>query len=62
MKNKYFGLMVGSISFGITCLIGAVVFMTIAKDLSKKVDALEKEIIQYKWELEQVEQMICIKE
>ena len=62
MKNRQFGLMVGSIAFGITCLIGAGIFIKTTKDLSEKVETLEQEVTQYKWELEQIDQMICIKE
>ena len=54
MKNKEFGLMVVSISFGIVCLIAALLFMTIAKDLNKKVGILEQQVTDYKWQIEQV--------
>lgn len=62
MSTKNIIIIYFSICFGLLCMIFAVLFMVIAKDLSQKVDILEQEIIDYKWQLEQVDQMICIKD
>lgn len=69
MSNKQFGVAVFSIVFGIMCFLWAVLWVVMAKDLSEKVNILEgekslleQEIIDYKWQLEQIDQMICIKE
>ena len=69
MNNKQFGVVVFSIAFGVTCFIWGVLMGVIAKDLRDSVivleeekERLELEITQLKWELEQVDQMICIDE
>jgi hypothetical protein len=61
---KKVNLIVVSISFtfGTICIIWGILWMMMATDLSEKVDILEQEIVEYKWQLEQVDQMICIKE
>lgn len=51
-----------SLTFGTICIIWGILWMMMAIDLSEKVDILEQEIVEYKWQLEQVDQMICIKE
>jgi len=50
MENKQFGLIVFSISFGIASFIFAVLFMTISKDLSKKIVMYEEYIKELEWE------------
>lgn len=60
MNNKEFTLIIFSICFGFACFIWGVMWMEMAKDLGEKVDVLEQEIIEYKWQLDQVDQMICI--
>lgn len=67
MDNKQFGITVFSIAFGITCLIWGVLMGVMAKDLRNSVIILKEEkgrlkqqIIDYKWQLEQVDQMICL--
>lgn len=60
MKNV---IVIGvSVVLVIFSFIWGVLWMVMAKDLGEKVDMLEQEIIYYKWELEQVDQMICIGE
>lgn len=62
MKNKHVAIVGFSIGFSIVCLIWGVLWMIMAKDLSEKVDILEQEIVNYQWQLEQVDKMICIGE
>lgn len=62
MKNIDVAIVGFCISFGIACFIWGLLWMVMAKDLGKKVDILEQEIIEYKWQLEQVDRMICIGE
>lgn len=61
MSNKQFAVTVFSIIFGIICFAWAVLMGVMAKDLVKKLNILEEEkslleqdIIDYKWQLEQV--------
>lgn len=51
-----------SVGFGVMCFIWGVLWMVMAKDLGKQATELEEEVIQLKWENEQIDQMICIKE
>lgn len=51
-----------SVGFGVMCFIWGVLWMIMAKDLKKQVIDLENEVIQLRWENEQIDQMICIKE
>lgn len=62
-------LIIFSISFGITCFIWGVLWMVMAKDLSDSINILEEEksrleekIMGLEWQLQEVDQMICIKE
>ncbi len=50
MNNKQFGITVFSISFGICCLVAAMLFMIIAKDLNNKAIQQELYIQQLEWE------------
>ena len=59
---KKTALIIFSISFGITCFIWGVLWMAMAKDLKEQLIKAENEVIQLKWENEQIDQMICIKE
>lgn len=61
MNNKQFAVTVFSIIFGIICFAWAVLIGVMAKDLVKKLNILEEEkslleqdLIDYKWQLEQV--------
>lgn len=62
MKNKkeiYFSLAcIGTIT-SIILLIYLLMFMAIANDLSEEVTILKQENTELKWQLEQVDQMIC---
>ena len=62
MKNKeilYFSLACLGTIASIFLLCKLIMFMAIADDLSKEVTQLKQEIIDLKWQLEQVDQMIC---
>lgn len=59
MSNKYFGIVVASISFGITCLLITGLHIAAYKQEVRENDKLQQEIVEYKWQLEQVDQMIC---
>lgn len=48
--------------FGLMCFIWGLMWMAMAKDLKEQVTELENEVIQLRWENEQIDQMICIKE
>lgn len=62
MMNK--GILIAGfcLGFSIVCLIWSCLWIVMAKDLCEKVSILEQEIIDYKWQLEQVDQMICSNE
>ena len=62
MKDKeliYFTLACIGIIASIFLLCKLIMFMAIANDLSEEVTKLRQENIELKWELEQVDQMIC---
>lgn len=62
MNNKkeiYFSLACIGIITSIILLIYLLMFMAIANDLSEEVTILKQENTELKWELEQVDQMIC---
>lgn len=59
MNNKYFGITVASIVFGITCLLITGLHIAAYKQEVRENDKLQQEIVEYKWQLEQVDQMIC---
>lgn len=54
MNNKIVAIIGLSIGLNIIFFLAAITFMTISKDLTKKVGILEQSIIDYKWQLEQV--------
>lgn len=54
MTNKQFGITVFSVAFGITCFIWGILMGVIAKDLGEEKARLEQDLIDYKWQLEQV--------
>lgn len=62
MNNKkeiYFSLACIGIITSIILLIYLLMFMAIANDLSEEVTILKQENTELKWQLEQVDQMIC---
>lgn len=62
MKDKeliYFSLACIGIIASIFLLCKLIMFMAIANDLSKEVTKLKQENTELKWQLEQVDQMIC---
>lgn len=54
MSNKVVAIIGLSLGLNIMFFLSTIAFMTISKDLTKKVEILEQEIIDYKWQLEQV--------
>lgn len=50
MKDKI--IVILSVTFGITCLLFASLWIVIAKDLGERVNEQEQEIIQLRWENE----------
>lgn len=54
MSNKFVAIIGLSLGLNIMLFLSTITFMTISKDLTKKVEILEQEIIDYKWQLEQV--------
>lgn len=62
MKDKHFILVVLSIAIAFISIISALIWMTIARDLSDKVGILEQEIMGYKWQLEQVNYICEVRE
>lgn len=62
MKNKEVAIVGFSIGFGVMCFIWGLLWMMMCLDYKEQVGRLEQELIDYKWQLEQVDQMICIKE
>lgn len=65
MNNKkeiYFSLACIGIITSIILLIYLLMFMAIANDLSEEVTILKQENTELKWQLDQVDQMICTNE
>lgn len=58
MNNKHFGIVVASISFGITCLLLTALHIVAYKQVIKENTSLKQENIEYKWEIEQVPYII----
>ena len=54
MNNKAIAIIGLSIGLNIMFFLSTIAFMTISKDLTKKIGILEQEITDYKWQLEQV--------
>ena len=59
MSNKYFVALILSIQIAVCSLVVMFFYVNMANDLSNKVTKLEQENQQLKWELSQVDQMIC---
>lgn len=62
MNNKkeiYFSLACIGIITSIILIIYLLMFMAIANDLSEEVTILKQENTELKWQLDQVDQMIC---
>ncbi len=65
MKNKemlYFTLACLGIITSIFLLCKLIMFMAIADDLSEEVTKLKQDNTELKWQLDQVDQMICTNE
>lgn len=65
MKNKenlYFCLACIGIIASIFLFCKLLMFMAIAEDLSNEVTELKQEIIDLRWQLDQVDKMICTNE
>lgn len=60
MKNRNFCIAVVSVIVAINCLIWASLWTVMCLDYKEQTEQLRQEIIDYKWQLEQVDQMICI--
>lgn len=50
-----------SVGFGLMCFVWGLLWMVMANDLKEQLIELEQEVIQLRWENEQIDQMICIK-
>ena len=63
-KNEliYFSLACVGIITSIILFMYLMMFMAIANDLSNEVIQLKQEKAELKWQLEQVDQMICVNE
>lgn len=59
MSNTLFGIFVILIEFLLCCLIVTIGTISMNDDLIKKITKLEYENTELKWELEQVDQMVC---
>ncbi|MBQ8206775.1 MAG: hypothetical protein IJZ77_04865 [Bacilli bacterium] len=62
MKNRHVAVVVFCVGFSVVCFIWGVLWMAMCLDYKEQVSRLEQDLIDYKWQLEQVDQMICIKE
>ena len=54
MNNKAISIIGLSVGLNIMLFLSTITFMTISKDLTQKIGILEQELINYKWQLEQV--------
>ena len=61
MKKVNIIIVSASLIFGTMCFIWGVLWMVMAKDLKEQLIELEAEVVQLRWENEQIDQMICIK-
>ena len=61
MKNKHVAVVGFCVGFSVVCFIWGVLWMVMAKDLKEQLIELEAEVVQLRWENEQIDQMICIK-
>lgn len=62
MKNRHVAVVGFCVGFSVVCFIWGVLWMAMCLDYKEQVSRLEQDLIDYKWQLEQVDQMICIKE
>ena len=62
MKNRYVAVVGFCVGFSVVCFIWGVLWMVMCLDYKEQVSRLEQDLIDYKWQLEQVNQMICIKD
>lgn len=54
MKSKDIAILSFSVGFCAICFIWGVLWMTMCLDYKKQVDKLKQDLINYKWQLEQV--------
>ena len=54
MDNKLFSLLVFIICFGFVGIIFGIYWMIMCLDYKEQVEILEQEIIDYRWQIEQV--------
>jgi hypothetical protein len=59
MSNTLFGIFIVSIEISLCCLVVTIGTVRVNDDLVKEVKDLKYENTELKWELEQVDQMIC---
>lgn len=62
MKNRHVAVVGFCVGFSVVCFIWGVLWMVMCLDYKEQVSRLEQDLIDYKWQLEQVDQMICIKD
>lgn len=62
MKNRYVALVGFCVGFSVVCFIWGVLWMVMCLDYKDQVNKLQQELLDYKWQLEQVNQMICMEE
>lgn len=54
MKIRTFAIVSFSLGFGVMCFIWGVLWMMMCLDYKEQVSRLEQDLIDYKWQLEQV--------
>ena len=62
MKNRHVAVVGFCVGFSVVCFIWGVLWMAMCLDYKEQVSRLEQKLLDYKWQLEQVDQMICIDE
>lgn len=59
MENRYFCIAVVSVIVAIICLIWAGIWTVMCLDYKEQTDQLKQQIIDLKWQLGEIDQMIC---
>lgn len=54
MKNRDIVIISFSLGFGVMCFIWGILWMMMCLDYKEQVGKLEQDLIDYKWQLEQV--------
>lgn len=62
MKNRNVAVVGFCVGFSVVCFIWGVLWMAMCLDYKEQVNKLQQELLDYKWQLEQVNQMICMEE